>query len=474
MQTGTIIDFYDDPTGIILKQKLHEDQVPEFIKTASHLEGQNVPDDVFALVMVDGGEKLRKFACADKGNTALSVIYFMENHHKLPEEAQKVAAANLLEACDAYGLAAPFELTKIARGRMEALRSGFTKARNAAAYEKANRGVEPIAKMMGYERLGKWMGSLGARDVAAAGGLLAAGGGAGYALGKHRGKKEKTAGMFDRAGKGISNWLREGSQLRAKLKARANLPFKKQSSAPSELKSSVYVDVTGKEPPVQIEKVSYRRHCLPDRFPIDSYGQVQQAVDWFDKYASSLHPEQRREYCQNLSPRASQLGIETTRDIQKYAGEGYAPDGEVKIAVETRKQMWRDGDSQRSLLDGLLEKKAEVPPDVFCEALKQFDEDNGLHHYWDDGIYDPWYSTYGIEKRAEWSFETHGDKINERQLKQMTDGSFQLFKEKFGEELAEGLRKKPIEIFDSLPLDYKRIIMRLANDPQPSPHLTLA
>lgn len=356
MQTGTIIDFYDDPTGVVLKERLAEDQIPDFIKTAEHLGDKNPPDDVFALVMVDRERKLRKFACVDKGNTALSVIYFMENRNKLPEEAQKVAAANLIEACKVHELAVPWGLRKVA------------------------------------------------------------------------------------------------------------------GKAPDHN----YVDITGQEAPVQMEKVASQRHCLPGKFPIDSYGQVQQAVDWFEKHAFSLHPEHRREYCVNLSARAEELGIPTTKDIKKYAGSGYAPDGELQVAVATRKQMWRDGTSEQSLLDGLMEKKAEVPPEVFCEALRQFDEATGLDHYWDDAIYDPWYSTYGMEKTAEWKFESHGDRITERQLRGLTAGSFQLFKEKFGEEMAEEFRKNPIQIFDSLPLDSKRIIMRLANDPQPSPHLTLA
>ena len=117
MHTGSIIDFYDDPNGLVLKTKIAAEQVPSFIKTAQFLgEGQReaLPDDVFALVMVDRGEKLRKYACVDKGNAALSVIYFLENKDKLPEEAQKVAAANLLTACKWHDLQPPAPLMKTA------------------------------------------------------------------------------------------------------------------------------------------------------------------------------------------------------------------------------------------------------------------------------------------------------------------------------------------------------------------------
>ncbi len=117
MHTGSIVDFYDDPAGSVLREKVAHAQLPDYIKTAEHLSEAvraQLPDDVFALVALDRGEKLRKYACTDKGNTALSVIYFMENHHKLPEEAQKVAAANLVTACGWHDLEPPLALQKVA------------------------------------------------------------------------------------------------------------------------------------------------------------------------------------------------------------------------------------------------------------------------------------------------------------------------------------------------------------------------
>src|SRR5512137_776249 len=117
MQTGSIIDFYDDPSGSVLEQRIPASSLPDFIKQASFLNDQDrskLPDDVFALVLVDQGVPLRKYACTDKGNTALNVIYFLENHHKLPEEAQKTAAANLITACGWYDIEPPHQLQKIA------------------------------------------------------------------------------------------------------------------------------------------------------------------------------------------------------------------------------------------------------------------------------------------------------------------------------------------------------------------------
>ena len=42
---------------------------------------------------------------------------------------------------------------------------------------------------------------------------------------------------------------------------------------------------------------------------------------------------------------------------------------------------------------------------------------------------------------------------------------FQAICDAFGSEMAEEYRKNPQQIFDSLPLDSKRIIARMANDP---------
>jgi hypothetical protein len=116
--SGLVLDFADDHDGEVLRSIYPtRDEVPEQVKTASVLRGaprDQLPDDLFALVLNDGDVTLRKFACADAGNTILSVDYFLRTGHKLPEEAQKVAASNLCTACGWYGLEAPEELKKVA------------------------------------------------------------------------------------------------------------------------------------------------------------------------------------------------------------------------------------------------------------------------------------------------------------------------------------------------------------------------
>ena len=116
--SGIILDVYDDLGGSVLKTIFPTaDALPEFVKSAHAIsfdERSALPDDAFALILEQGGIELKKFATIDAGNTALSVEYFLKTAHRLPVEAQKVAAQNLVAACGWYDIEAPEELRKVA------------------------------------------------------------------------------------------------------------------------------------------------------------------------------------------------------------------------------------------------------------------------------------------------------------------------------------------------------------------------
>lgn len=118
--SGLVLDFYDDQGGEILRSIFpSQEEVPELIKSAHPLtpdELEALPSDIFALELVDGDVCLRKFACTDAGNTALSIEYFFKTAGKLPESAQRVAAENLVKACSWYGIDPPEQLQKLALG----------------------------------------------------------------------------------------------------------------------------------------------------------------------------------------------------------------------------------------------------------------------------------------------------------------------------------------------------------------------
>ena len=116
---GFVVDQYDDVRGEVLVSRFSTpDALPDFVKTAHRLnsdEHNGMPDDAFALVLFDQGAKMKKFAMVDKGNTALSVVYLLEQGHLLPPDAIKTAAANLINACEHYDIAIPEMLKEAAR-----------------------------------------------------------------------------------------------------------------------------------------------------------------------------------------------------------------------------------------------------------------------------------------------------------------------------------------------------------------------
>jgi len=111
--TTGIYDIYDDGGAILQRYIPDPADIPEFVKTAERV-GHDAHTNMYALVMVEDGRTLKKFATADRGNTWLSSLYFAETHVNLPEDAQKVAAAHLSDACVEFDIDPPDILIALA------------------------------------------------------------------------------------------------------------------------------------------------------------------------------------------------------------------------------------------------------------------------------------------------------------------------------------------------------------------------
>jgi len=450
----TQLDFYDDPNGSILKGRIpdHGD-IPEFVKTAEMLteeELNKLPDDVFALVALDHGTKMRKFACVDKGNTALSVIYFLENKDKLPVEAQKTAAANLLKACGWYDIAPPSDLRKVAG----ILQPDLPRARDVIK----GRGPEARKKREALRRKlrstcpeeGKEKQAL----VGAAMGALTMG------TGLMQGHKD-----FKRRQQAMKAGVPAAQAFKMKESELAGSPVMPHSvSVEKSAAMDPYVDITGRQPPATTIKETGKRFALVKEgeavYPIDTASQVQQACTYFEKYAHEFEPHERRMFCLRVNNRAEELGLQVPDLVAKYGSAAMAKDAGVQIY--RRQRLFREGTSEHGLLQEMREKCAAYKPEVIAVALEKFDRDNNLDLLWDNGIPDPYFSIYGVEKQAEYSFIDGNDVVNEERLKACAKRDREQIKDLFGEDLAEEFAKDPVQIFDSLPLDSKRIIMRVA------------
>jgi hypothetical protein len=89
------------------------EDLPDFVKSAA-IMGSGHNTNQYAVVLVEDGHSLPKFATADPGNAWISAAYFAKTRHLLPIEAQKTAAANLRDALTHFKLKVPSVLEKVA------------------------------------------------------------------------------------------------------------------------------------------------------------------------------------------------------------------------------------------------------------------------------------------------------------------------------------------------------------------------
>lgn len=99
-----VLDAYDDVHRTHLK-KLAKLNPQIYLMTSD--EHSSLADDDFALsVITKRANKLNKYPVNSHDNTWLSNQYFEETHYRLPKEAATIAAWNIKQACEKFGITA--------------------------------------------------------------------------------------------------------------------------------------------------------------------------------------------------------------------------------------------------------------------------------------------------------------------------------------------------------------------------------
>jgi hypothetical protein len=557
---GYVFDPNDDVDGRVLRSLIPDPSaIPDFIKTAHRLTEEQVEklsDDHFALVMVDQGQKLKKYACVDKGNTALSVMYLLKQAHLLPSEAVEIAANNLIDACQKYDLVIPMQLKMAAKagtspvqGKMEnalyrkgakvnkinfpipegpkestenpALGKGdiekdvrertnyggspgtnfmttpvfsqkerqkgvdsslymqknafdFSHMSNSQLFDELNKNVRNLRPGMSTgQKVGLGLGAAGLTAGAAALGFHAHKRMTEEAVKK--GLKEKNAGRFHggavrrRIPKNllgsspthVRQEILEGGHKLTKTASEMEMRTRERS-----FRQLPYVDVSNWNP----SEASLEDHVPPNetllngKYPVDSYDQVKTATIYFAENWKQFHPRDRHTYCVKLAAKLEQLGIEVPENIARYGSTEYAAD----VDPMTRTRSMLVDETFRPALDTLLEKRAQVTPDIFAEALAEFDQISGLRWHWDAEVADPWKTTFGISMdklaQKDWSFSERGLRIGLEELNNLARNGHELLCKSFGDDFATQFAKNPKTFFEALPQPNKLVVARMAMD----------
>lgn len=453
-----VFDTYDDGDGRVLRSVVDDpSHLPPFVKTAMRLTPHQIdhlPDDRFALVLFDGTDKLKKYATVDKGNTTLSVMYLLKQAHLLPIEAVKTAARNLIGACLEHGLSVPPELLKAAEDGTSSV-SGKTRSLYAKG-SKVNKINFPIPEEAKESHENPQLGKHDASwdDVKERTNFEGSPGTNFVELPAFPQKERvKVAGaVLD----GLGNSLNELEGL-----FDASARTKQQS-----WRESPYFDASGWDPSkaVDADQKMPEQTLLAGSYPIDGFDQVKTASQYFNENWKALPPRDRHTYCVKLAARMGELGMAIPEDIARYGSETYAADVDSMLSYRRA----RVPEDAHDTLDMLIEKRAQVSPGVFAEALAEFDRLNNLNWEWDANIPDPWYSTFGpsLEKIASdnWRYDSNGTRVSEADLQVLARNGHERLCKSFGADFAKEFSKNPKQVFESLPSPNKLILARLASD----------
>jgi hypothetical protein len=431
---GVTLDWYDDQGATLKAMFPSAALLPDFIKEADVRPMEKLGNEDFALVAIDSGNVMRKFACHDPGTTAMSVIYFMEHGDKLPDAAQKLAAANLVEACQRFDLAPPAAMMKVAKlpsALRQAVAGGKIPPWSGAEFLFSSPEKRYIIDRTRAALIGQAAGSPAIRA------------------------KMLYNPTMEEVAKG-GKWHR----LRAKEQL-SHIPVKKAS----------VVDITGKSPRPKIKVATPMNDndyavVLPGgsrHYPIHTWDLVKKAEVYYQDEHGRMQPEIRRQYAVKLASRAMSMGYPLDPEILEAGAQNWAPKGHLRAAVEMRKVACQPGES-RQFLDELLEKRASMEPETYAEVLRRFDVQNGLDKGWDHLVLDPWASTFSAVKTAEVVWEDGADRVTDDELVNLSTNHLKRMRQVLTESMCKEFVKDPIGIFESMPMPQKRIISRLASD----------
>lgn len=443
--SGLILDVYDDTQASVL-QTIYPDlsSVPEMIKSAqvlSFADRERLPDDVFALVLEDGTDRLRKYACIDRGNTELSIKYFLKTAHKLPETVVKTAAENLLTACSWYDIEQPTELKKLAGGinlgKVMTIATLPSVMKGTA--DKVNANSKHVAAAADYsQRVGGTM-----EDQAAA---------AMRAAGDHHHKLGEVTGTADMP---LSPPVRDsftGAKTSIKKTAHMHPVVQYVPDAP--------------KPPI-MEKRASTLYALPSmqHYPLDSYTQVKTASNYIESHWEEMTPSMRREYCSNLVKRANDLSIPVSERVRDYGTEKLAEEDHFSYAIHMREQYVTE--DMGELLSKVASAYGNVPAADLCEFVEEFDKLAGIDRFYGGNIPDPYETVYQEKVARKFSDVIGNLFVNEDDLKHLAQVGKLRVESVFGEDIWEEFRKDPVGIYKSMPATEKKMFINLAKENAP-------
>ena len=503
---GVILDLYDDPKGLVLRQKAAElGGLPSKVASAELLDYEDLnrlPDRVFALVGTNAGQPVRKYAMHDEAHLLTSLMYFEKCGHLLPAEVRQKVASNLTVGCGWYDVPAPAVVTKLASlvgGAMHGLMAGLGAAEAVGG---AKAGAQAIRAVQAKVASGREVQLTMDQDAAM---QRAEGPESGYIFGpltrfSEHGSTHRKLDRQTAPGEIIDNGVEYRTEKKADLRNTDSMTYDVASEGgkladltnteamthqtgrtinPSKTphaKLSAWQsvgDLTRLSTPTTTKVAQAHHYALPhlQRYAIDTASQVKQAAAYMDEHQHSFDALDRRLFSQMVLHRAEELGVKVSGAVLAYGGRDYGPF--IEAELHKRASAFA-GTGHEAVYELLMEERGSVSPAVMAEMLKEADEETGASRSYGRpavGFLDPYAAVYGQPKLAEaqpkkedvFSWRSGGEYVNGAMLKALASRKVDL-DNTFGKGFSASFQGDPISIFESMPDPQKVVLSRLASD----------
>jgi hypothetical protein len=185
------------------------------------------------------------------------------------------------------------------------------------------------------------------------------------------------------------------------------------------------------------------------------------ACAFFERQHEKIPSHLRHKYAAQIQRRSRELGLGVqTGAVGKYASDHYSP--LVDAHLSARASLLDSDNENRGRLEKIAGMKKALSPSHFAQVLHAFDKKAGLNRYYGGALTDPFMATF-----RQMSDPYAGQRIklasardlSQEDLKNIVGTRFDKIAEYFGKTIAEEMRKDPMAIFESLPMDAKEIIV---------------
>lgn len=252
---------------------------------------------------------------------------------------------------------------------------------------------------------------------------------------------------------------RTGKQKAYGTLQRAGVPIPADPNAAWKM-ASVYVE-TDDLPVSAYQDAEIATISVP-RMQLTTHDDIAKAANYYIDSRLSWSPEQRVGFCRPLLDQAVKLGMAGSlhEEIRRYGKRDPGTPEQISAILDTREPYFKTAAEYSQYLGEVL-AVSDANGDELATKLASIERRNHLASKWSSTLPDPWMVIFGLCKTAEYTFEDKGNVVTDQDLCHLPSRRTELL-ETFDPELVDALLQDPVAIFDSLPLDHKRVIMRIA------------